>query len=372
MLETQPMFGMSEETIEATEKELTGMVVNIEMEEKAQEDKLKASSGDDHSVDDRDDALMDLLQKAGTDGVDLRGPLCNQFQRDANGGKSEEYKQGSRFEKQEFRKRWASQKFEAMSKVREREDEWKQVDTTKGNMVSIKELIKKEGSKDAKKYIEKCAKLGSPWIQWDPMWERYEVMVMERSHADVFTKAWRLKCQRVEGPAVITAGAAQDPPTKAVITAVPKAAPAPTKANKAGAKGGKRANPEGGDTKTPAKKQATPLTLANKTKSNFKAATSGVQILTSVITTNPAWQWASNEHTLKPLQEARSALDQAVADCPFAQSFLTMPLSDVKKSYDDDQISKECGAMAVLLDPLVRMLAQETSQLVNMHASRSK
>ena len=48
-----------------------------------------------------------------------------------------------------------------------------------------------------------------------------------------------------------------------------------------------RANPEGGESKTPAKKQATTLALANKTKASFKSATSGVQTLTSVITTNP-------------------------------------------------------------------------------------
>ena len=231
-------------------------------------------------------------------------------------------------------------------------------------MISIKALIKQEGPKDSKKYIEKCAKLGSPWIEWDPMWERYEVMVMHRSHADVFTKAWRLRCQRTE----FVADAAKNPPAKAVTTAPPKAPSAKAQA----AKGSKRANPEGGESKTPAKKQATTLAMANKTKASFKSATSGVQTLTSVITTNPAWQWASNEHTLKPLQAARSALDQAVADCPFAQIFLTMPVSDVKKSYNDEQISKECGAMAILPDPLVRMLAQETSQLVNMHASRSK
>jgi len=199
---------------------------------------------------------MELLQKTCTDGVDPRGPLCNQFQRDANGGKSEEHKKGSRWEKQEFRKCWAAQKFEDMTRVRgwEREDEWKQVDTTKGNMVSVKEPIKKEGAKDAKKYIENCAKLGCPWIQWDPMWERYEAMVMERSRADVFTKAWRRKCQRMEGPAM--------------ITAAPKAA-------QANRKGAKKTNAEGGETETPAKKQVTLPSPANKTESNLKSATSG-------------------------------------------------------------------------------------------------
>jgi ribosomal protein S10 len=357
---------MTEETLEAAAQEMNNFVAGIEKKEKELQDEKLAASGDD-SV---DNVLMELLQKASTEGVDVRGPLANQFNRDPSGAKDEEYKKCNRWEKQEFRKRWAAQKLDDMTKIREREDEWRQVDTSKGNMISIKALIKQEGPKDSKKYIEKCAKLGSPWIEWDPMWERYEVMVMHRSHADVFTKAWRLKCQRTEGPAVMTAGAAKDPPAKAVTTAPPKAPSAKAQA----AKGSKRANPEGGESKTPAKKQATPtpLALANTTKKSFKSATSGVQTLTSVITTNPAWQWASNEHTLKPLQAARSALDQAVADCPFAQIFLTMPVSDVKKSYNDEQISKECGAMSALLDPLVRMLTEETSQLVNMHASRSK
>ena len=102
-------------------------------------------------------------------------------------------------------------------------------------MVSVKDLIKKEDAQDATLYIQKCAKLGAPWIQWDPMWERYEVMVMQKSHSDIFARAWRLKCQRVEeSPAVITAGAApraraapQAPPTsaKAVITANQKPRP---------------------------------------------------------------------------------------------------------------------------------------------------
>jgi hypothetical protein len=99
---------------------------------------------------------------------------------------------------------------------REREDEMKQIDTTKGDMVSIKEIIKREGAADAKKYIEKCAALGPPWLFWDPMWERYECMVMTRSHQDVFTKAWRLRCQRMDGN---RAESEQSPTKKAVITA---------------------------------------------------------------------------------------------------------------------------------------------------------
>ena len=146
-----------------------------------------------------------------------------------------------------------------------------------------------------------------------------------------------------------------------------KPAPTPTPANK---KHSKKSLPEG----APApKKTATPLVLANKTKTSFRSATSGHLTLKSVISSNAAWQWAHNDITLEPLHLSERALTLAVANCPFAQSFLTMPVSDVKKTWrDDDEFNKECGSLAALLDPLIKSLASETSQLVNMHASRSK
>ena len=144
-------------------------------------------------------------------------------------------------------------------------------------------------------------------------------------------------------------------------------APTPTPANK---KNSKKSLPEG----APAlKKTATPLILANKTKTSFRSATSGHLTLKSVISSNASWQWANNDITLEPLHLSDRALTRAVAGCKFAQSFLTMPTSDLKKTWrDDDEFNKECGSLAALLDPLIKSLASETSQLVNMHASRSK
>ena len=116
---------------------------------------------------------------------------------------------------------------------------------------------------------------------------------------------------------------------------------------------------------------AAPLFLANKTKTSLRSATSGYLTLKSVISSNAAWQWANNGITLEPLHLSEWALTQVVAGCPFAQSFLTMPTSDVKKTWrDDDEFNKECGSLAALLDPLIKSLASETGQLVNVHASR--
>ena len=149
----------------------------------------------------------------------------------------------------------------------------------------------------------------------------------------------------------------------------PTPTPTPTPANKS-KKNCKKSLPEG----APAvKKMATPLFLANKTKTTFRSATSGHLTLKSVISSNASWQWANNDITLEPLHLSDRALTRAVAGWKFAQSFLTMPTSDVKKTWrDDDEFNKECGSLAALLDPLMKSLASETSQLVNMHASRSK
>ena len=154
------------------------------------------------------------LRQATIEGVDPRGSLGTRFQRDAEGGQNKAYKAlAGQKAKADFRRRWAKALLEKVVESREREDELKQVDTTKGEMVSIKELIKREGA-DAKKYIEKCAALGPPWIFYDPMWERWECMVMTRSHKDIFTKAWRLKCARMQSSVE-----EQSPTKKAVITA---------------------------------------------------------------------------------------------------------------------------------------------------------
>ena len=104
------------------------------------------------------------LRQATIEGVDPRGSLGPRFQRNAEGGQNKAYKAlalAGQKAKADFRRRWAKALLEKVVESREREDELKQVDTTKGEMVSIKELIKREGA-DAKKYIEKCAALGPP------------------------------------------------------------------------------------------------------------------------------------------------------------------------------------------------------------------
>ena len=146
---------------EAAEKKHDDIITIIEEEEQRAKDELskkQEASGGDH---DGEEPLMALLQQASVEGVDLRGALAGRFARDDAGAKIDEYKTTGRAEKAEFRRQWAATRLSELTQMREREEEWKQVDTTKGNMVSIKAFVRREGA-DAKKYIQKCAALGPP------------------------------------------------------------------------------------------------------------------------------------------------------------------------------------------------------------------
>ena len=195
--------------IKGEDLELIAIIETIKAEQQKATDELAKEEQHEFSKEEA------ALQQATIEGLDPRGSLGTRFQRDAEGGQNKAYKAlAGNKAKADFRRRWATAQLQKVVESREREDEWKQVDTTKGEMVSIKELIKREGGADAKKYIEKCAALGPPWLFWDPMWERYECMVMTRSHQDIFTKAWRLKCARMRSSVE-----EQSPTKKAVITA---------------------------------------------------------------------------------------------------------------------------------------------------------
>eukprot|EP00959_Pyramimonas_sp_CCMP1952_P239406 5003274-Pyramimonas_sp.AAC.1 len=79
----------------------------------------------------------------------------------------------------------------------EKEESLTYVDKSKGKIISIKDLLKKEGPEDTAKYVTKCAALGAPRVEFDDMWEGWNVMVMEKSHSEIFARAWRLRQQRL-------------------------------------------------------------------------------------------------------------------------------------------------------------------------------
>eukprot|EP00972_Heterocapsa_arctica_P055974 8255038-Heterocapsa_arctica.AAC.1 len=125
--------------------------------------------------------------------------------------------------------------------------------------------------------------MGPPWIEYDTMWARYNVMVMDVSHSDIFVKAWRLKqCDvdvKGEGEGDDAAGA--NPNAKAKAKAKAKG-----KAKAAGQKRGAGGEVAGGGQDP--KRIGTPLSFANKTKVNYKTALTAAWTLQSVIRSGAA------------------------------------------------------------------------------------
>jgi hypothetical protein len=135
---------------EAEDRELIEIIETIKAEQQKATDEL-AKEEQQKKTDDELSKEEAALQQATIEGVDPRGSLGPRFQRDAEGGQNKAYKAlAGNKAKADFRRRWAKALLEQIVESREREDEWKQVDTTKGEMVSIKELIKREGGADAK------------------------------------------------------------------------------------------------------------------------------------------------------------------------------------------------------------------------------
>ena len=328
------------------QKDVSVRTLNEEIKNAVDEERSIPHIAAKKPADEKTEKFLEILQAASTGGLETRGGLANAFNRCPLGAKSADYK-GTREEKAAFRRRWAANKYQEVLMTREQEEGLSQIDKSKGTMKSIKALIKEEGIEDTRDYVMKCARLGAPWIEWDDMWERWNVMVMEKSHSEVFTRAWRLRQQRVGGDSSAGADSSQGQlpapqsiPTPPAPTPAPSPAPTPqvprpNAKSKGKGKGkgndGKRkdGNP---DPPPPAKKKATPLALANKLKTNYSAAISGAQNLLQVIRSSDAWWWANNEYALGDLKTAKDKVDKAVADSTFAHVFLTMNTAEVKKT----------------------------------------
>ena len=120
---------------DAEELELIDIMKTIEAEQQKATDDL-AKQKQQKETDDEFTKEEAALRQAIIEGVDPRGSLGPRFQRDAGGGQNKAYKNlTGRQEKADFRRRWAQAQLEQVVESREREDEMKQVDTTKGDMV---------------------------------------------------------------------------------------------------------------------------------------------------------------------------------------------------------------------------------------------
>lgn len=150
----------------------------------------------------------------------------------ANPDKNEEYKQikglGANVfaEKKAFRLRWAEMKIQESTVSKVKKEEWQEVESEVGTYEPFDRIVFLEGDTPAAvdaamKYCNKAIKMGGPWVAWNPMTERTDVLYVKKSHTKVFARLWGLYCEQSAAPSSDPSSSSRDTPAKATPKATP-------------------------------------------------------------------------------------------------------------------------------------------------------
>ena len=113
------------------------------------------------------------------------------------------------------------------------------------------------------------------------------------------------------------------------------------------------------------------LQKADKIKGAMNAACSSAEDLLGIIAKDQEWSWANNEHALRELRGARSAIvtfkesSSFYRDWTVSDSFASL----VKKKYKDDDAMAELSRLGEI-DKKVATLSREVACLKRMHLAR--
>ena len=96
-----------------------------------------------------------------------------------------------------FRQQWALQQYKKESQLRSCTEEYKRVDTSKGQYLPFVVLVEREGfavdlvgaARAATLIATRCAQLGGNWVQQNRFTDQVEFLWLERQHHEIFTKS---------------------------------------------------------------------------------------------------------------------------------------------------------------------------------------
>ena len=80
---------------------------------------------------------------------------------------------------------------------------WRKTNITKGVYMSASKIFQEEGGQESdlaptRRLLTKCAKLGYPFVIWNEMMERTDVLYFRRGSREEFQKAWSLYVTHVD------------------------------------------------------------------------------------------------------------------------------------------------------------------------------
>jgi len=322
------------------------------------------SSGNASAATSNDDVPLDVrgveLKTGAENGFGLKCALGQRFQTSATGGTTDAYKAMSRADKALFRKAWSQEEFDKHVKVlKERVVTKSRTKTATMTMVSGRALIAREGLVAFKKYAAKCSQLGAPWVEWDPMWERYTYADITKEYRDMFEQAWKVTLQENSAESAGTPSPA--PPITSIVPdgkrrRVSTKSNPPTPLKEVGA--GK------GDKEKAA--------AAAKLRMKIQTVQGTARQLQDNIKTAPAeWDWAN----LTKLKQASAALTEYTQSTTFISSYVLYgPAAEFKNRYKGDPVTmrNEFQTFVAKGEPVVQELSKEVSRLLAMHAANKK
>lgn len=327
----------------------------------------------------------DLMASA--DDVNPRSNLGQTFTRSLGGDKVR-YEALSVKERAEFRANWAKAQLQELTVEHVHKEEWRLIDTTKGEYMSASKVLRKEGGQKGdveptKRLLAKCTQMGEPFLKWNTFTERYDFLYLKKESREDLVRAWSIfkktnVDEAVPGDALqdkpmptasTTPTPTRDPPrqpqTKAKATPKPKANATPKRANGNGDAEEDSPSKRGKDG-MPSMKQV--FAAAAKTKRNYSAATTAAAGLLEEIRRATTWSWACNESMLKGVLDSQARLS-GVMDS-FARQFIALELADMKRELELPDLLAKCNKFSLNLDACIDSLQQEVQMLIKMQRAR--
>ena len=326
------------------------------------------------------------LEDAMEEGIDLRSKWGVRFSRDKEGGKHPTYTNlASRAAKAQFRKDWAKSNWQQIRKMRERRDEFSQVDIKKGTYKPFSMIWKKQGgTKDpfameaAKNYTAKCIAMKGNWLKYNKMTCRMEYLDIDECMKDVFTRSWAMYEQKESVPQSSTATPAENlalADKKATATPKNKARPSahdgsdqPNQEVKPQAKC--KATPKKEPTTKKAQLDAGELAKAVGIKSQYASVMMSATGVANSINTDATWEWAKGTRDHDELGDAIARVSAAAT--PFCRYFTTVDIKEVRKDYKNKEqiLEKDLSAFVDAMSGNLKSLSLVTRRIVAMHGSR--
>ena len=322
----------------------------------------------------RDQTFTDALDAAVRAGhVEPRGGLGQKFERSMSADERAKYKSLMTRDKAAFRTEWAKKKYEELTSKKEKVEEWKKIDITKGRYLSAAKVFLEEGGtstdiEPVQKLITKCFKMGEPFIKFNSFTERWDILYIQHHMQEEFHRCWRLyETEQTERPVSEEDDGGKEPaeePARKKGKTQLKSLTNQEEDLKREKKDKEKKDSQ--EKKDDSMKQL--CAAAAKTKRSYLSTWASSQGLIEQIKDDASWSWANNDTVMSKLRMAQQDLKDALT--PFARNFMNMEMGTLKKQYDQASLNNQFSKLSLDLDDKIECVRTETAQLIRMHKSR--